>query len=399
LGNFDVIARQLNLAVSTQGIACWCALGALIAGSAPGTAQETPMTVLFGTYATGAEQGIYAAQFDPVTGTLGQPRRVGNLPNPGFLAIAPNQKYLVAVGRGEARTPHAKGRIAALQINRKTHALELLNELPTEGDGPCHVSLHPSGRFAAVANYGSGSVEMFALDEAGRLIQQTAFVQHEGSSVDPKRQTAPHAHSFNFDASGRFVLAADLGLDQIRVYSFDADGGTLLPTEFPAGRVPPGAGPRHVAQHPAQDLVFVVNEMGGSVTSFRYDAEQGRLDAIETTDALPPGYAEPRRAAEILAHPNGKWVYCSHRGQDSIAALAVDHATGHLKLLGWGPTQGAWPRSFAIDPSGRWIVAANQNGNNVSVLRIDPTTGEVTSTDQVIEVPAAVCVRFLHQPL
>jgi 6-phosphogluconolactonase len=362
-------------------------------------AQGATMTVLFGTYATGDQQGIYASQFDPTTGALTDPQRVADVPNPGFFALDGGGTRLVAVGRGTAGTPLEAGRIAALKIDPENGQMELLNELPTEGKGPCHVSLHPSGRFAAVANYGSGSVEVFALegdgiDEEGKIVRQTSLVQHEGSSVDPERQEGPHAHSIYFSPDGRFALAADLGLDRVIVYRFDEATGSLTEQPDASASVPPGHGPRHLAFHPTLGYVYAVNEMGGSVTALQYDAQTGKLNVLETVDALPEGYSEPRRAAEIAVHPNGKTLYCSHRGHDSVATLAIDASSGRLALLSTASTSGSWPRNFCLDPTGKWIVAANQNGDNAVVLKIDEATGEARETGVEISVPQAICVRF-----
>jgi 6-phosphogluconolactonase len=354
------------------------------------------MIVLFGTYAPGDQQGIYAAQFDPQSGRLGPARRAADLPNPGFFALARDQRTLVAVGRGAAGTPLAEGRIAALRLDPATGNAELLNELPTQGRGPCHVALHPNGRFAAVANYGDGSVEVFQLDVQGRLERQTAYVAHHGSSVDPERQEGPHAHSANFDPAGRFLLVCDLGLDQVLAYPFQSDAGNLGPPIEPVAHVPAGHGPRHLAFHPGGRWAYVVNEMGGSVTHCLYDANRGILTPQATVDALPAGYADPRRAAEILVHPAGHVVYCSHRGEDTVAALAIDPQQGTLRRLGAASTGGGWPRNFALDPTGKWIVAANQNGDNATVLHIADDAGAPVAADGAIAVPQPVCVRFIR---
>jgi 6-phosphogluconolactonase len=160
--------------------------------------------------------------------------------------------------------------------------------------------------------------------------------------------------------------------------------------------VPDGHGPRHLAFHPNGRWAYVVNEMGGSVTHFLYDADGGKLTPQATVDALPAGYADPRRAAEILVHPEGHVLYCSHRGEDTVAALAIDPQQGTLRRLGAASTGGAWPRNFAIDPTGRWIIAANQNGNNATVLRIAEGSGQPVGADCEIAVPQPVCVRFIR---
>lgn len=363
----------------------------------PAEAGRRFQTVLFGTYARGDFQGLYAAELDRLAGRLAPARRLADLPNPGFIAVAADGRRLVVVGRGPVGSPTADGRIAALRIAPDVQSADLLNELPTRGQGPCHVALHPRGRFAAVAHYAGGSVEIFALDDDGKIDRPTDFVQHHGAGVDPERQTSPHVHSAQFDPAGRHLLTADLGLDQVTVYPFDARRGALGPPVTPPGAVPPGQGPRHAAFHPDGSTLFVINEMGATVTVFRYEPETGALERGPTVDALPADYQGPRRAAEILVHPAGRFLYCSHRGEDTVATLALDPAGGPPRRLGAAPTGGAWPRSFDLDADGQWIVAANQNGGNAAVLRIEPETGLAVPTGCTIDVPDPVCVRLLPQ--
>lgn len=353
------------------------------------------MIVFIGVYATGDQAGLYAADFDADAGRLSAPRPVHSLPNPGFLALAPTADRLYAVGRGAPGSPTADGRIAALAFDRSSGTVALVNEIASQGKGPCHVALHPGGRHVAIANYGSGSVEVFALRDDGALDRRTAFVQHVGASVDAERQAGPHAHSIKFSPDGRFALAADLGLDKVLVYRFDDARGTLVALDSASAATPPGSGPRHLAFHPQGRMAFVVNELAGSLTSMSYASQTGRLTPLATIDALPTGYAGPRAAAETLVHPTGKFVYCSHRGRDSIAALEVIDDAGALRFLGDAPSGGSWPRHFSIDPTGRWILAANQRSDAIAVLKIDVESGRLETTDQAIEAPAPVCVKFL----
>ncbi|MCA9258058.1 MAG: lactonase family protein [Planctomycetales bacterium] len=367
----------------------------LIAHPALAAPAEKMMTVLFGTYGRDGKEGVYAADFDPETGELQKPRRVCQLANPGFLAFSPRQDFVYATGRGAPGTDLAAGRIAALAVDRKSGQLRLLNEVATQGGGPCHVAVHPTGRFAAVANYGTGSVEVFSLAEDGSIERQTAFVQHEGSSVDPERQKEPHAHSINFTPDGAYAFAADLGLDKVLVYRFDLNDGALRPADPSFASTPPGAGPRHLAFHPDGDEAYVVNEMGASVTSLQWNSSEGRLAALGTVEALPKGFEGQRWSAEIVVHPSARFIFCSHRGHNVVATLSLAKG-GDLKFVSEASSGGEWPRNFGMDPTGRWILAANQNSGNVAVLAIDQNTGELTPTNISVEVPEPVCVRFLN---
>ena len=231
----------------------------------------------------------------------------------------------------------------------------------------------------------------------GKLGEATAFIQHTGSSADPQRQKEPHAHSINLDAANRFAFAADLGLDKVLVYKFDANKGTLVPNDPPFATVNPGAGPRHFAIHPSQRFAYVINEMQCTVTAFNCDARRGELKELQTISTLPDGVSvRPEfSTAEVQVHPSGKFLYGSNRGHDSIAVFAIDEKNGKLTLIEHQPTQGKIPRNFGIDPTGAFLLTANQDSDNVVVFRIDSRTGRLTPTGQSVEVGTPVCVKFL----
>jgi 6-phosphogluconolactonase len=252
------------------------------------------------------------------------------------------------------------------------------------------------GRNVLVANYGGGSVAVLPLAEDGRLREAAAVVQHSGSSVNPQRQKAPHAHSINLDLANHFAFAADLGLDKVLVYRFDPDNGTLVPNDPAFAFVKPGAGPRHFAFHPKGRFAYVINEMHCTVTGFRYDAKRGELILAQTITTLPEGETvQPSYStAEVQVHPSGKFLYGSNRGHDSIAAFAIDQKTGQLTPVEHESTQGKTPRNFGIDPTGTYLLAANQSSDSVVVFRIDPRTGALTPRGQKAEVPSPVCVKF-----
>jgi 6-phosphogluconolactonase len=249
-----------------------------------------------------------------------------------------------------------------------------------------------------VANYGGGSVSVLPIQSDGRLGPATGFVQHEGSSVNPRRQERPHAHSMNLDAANRFAFAADLGLDKVLVYRFDANRGTIVPNDPPAATVAPGSGPRHFAFHPRGRNAYVINEMTSTVTAFRYDAGRGRLTELHTISTLPQGFTGNNSTAEVQVHPSGRFLYGSNRGHDSIAIFSIDSDTGRLTQVGHQPTGGRTPRNFGIDPTGVYLLAANQESSTVTVFRIDPRTGRLTPTGQTVNVPVPVCVKMMAAP-
>ena len=225
--------------------------------------------------------------------------------------------------------------------------------------------------------------------------EATDFKQHLGSSVDPKRQGEPHAHSIVLSSNDRFAVVNDLGLDKLLVYRFDSQKGTLTPNDPPAGTVKPGSGPRHFAFHPNGRFAYAINEMGNTVTAFDWNGDLGTFHELQTVPTLPRGFSGENTTAEIVVHPSGRFLYGSNRGHDSIVVYAIDPAKGTLTLVEDVLTQGKEPRNFALDPTGGYLFAANQNSNTVVVFRVDPKTGRLTPSGQKVDVPSPVCVTFV----
>jgi 6-phosphogluconolactonase len=291
------------------------------------------------------------------------------------------------------------GGISAFAIEDGTGRLQPLNSQPSGGAGPCHLVVDPSGKCVLAANYGGGSVTSIPLEADGRLAEPGTVIQHEGKSVNPRRQEGPHAHSINVDKTNRFAVAADLGLDKLLVYKLDAQAGTLTPHDPPHASVEPGAGPRHFAFHPNGRFAYVINEIALSVTAFAWDGQRGALETIHTVTTLPrdfQGSREGLSTAEVQVHPSGKFLYGSNRGHDTIAMFEIDQETGKLTPIGHQPTAGKTPRNFGIDPTGQYLLAANQNSHTVVVFRIDQETGRLEATGQQVEVPSPVCVKFVQ---
>ena len=262
--------------------------------------------------------------------------------------------------------------------------------------GPAHLAVDRTGKNVLTTNYPLGSVTVLPILDGGRLGDVSDFVRHKGSSVNPQRQQGPHAHSVTMSPDNRFALVADLGIDQVIVYPFDAANGKLGAPH--AVKVHPGAGPRHLTFSPDGRFVYLINEMGSTVTVFAYEASPGNLTERQTITTLPSGFSGENGSAEIQILPSGKFVYASNRGDDSIAVFAVDRVKGTLTFVERVPTEGKTPRNFAIDPSDTWLLAANQNSNNLVTFRINPKTGRLTPTGQVLEVNAPVCIQFVPLP-
>ncbi len=350
--------------------------------------------VYVGTYTGPESKGIYAYRFDPKTGDVTSLGLVGEAKNPSFLAIHPNRKFLYSVG--EAADGGAwGGSVSAFALDRPTGKLTFLNSASSGGKGPCHLVVDKAGKNLVVANYGSGATAVVPIKADGRLGEPSSTIQHSGSSVDRARQQGPHAHSANLAPDNRFAFVADLGLDKVLVYKFDAVKGTIAPNAPPFAKVAPGSGPRHFAFHPSGKFAYVINEMGNTVTAFSYDAAGGVLTSLQTISTLPAGFTGTSYCAEVVVHPSGKFLYGSNRGHDSIAVFAIDPAKGTLTAVEQTPTGGKWPRNFNIDPTGAYLFAANEHSNDIFIFHIDPASGKLKPTGKKLEISKPVCVKFL----
>ena len=354
--------------------------------------------VYFGTYTNpnNKSKGIYVSRLDLEKGTLSAPELAVESTSPAFLAIHPSHKHLYAVNEMPNFEGQRTGSVSAFAIDRATGKLTLLNQQPSNGAGPCYISLDKTGQMAMIANYGAGSVASLPIEKDGKLQRPATTIQHTGSSVNQQRQKEPHAHSINPDKANRFAFACDLGTDKIYTYRMDPAKGTLTAHDPPSVSVAPGGGPRHFAFHPGGKYAYANNEMTLTVTAFAYDADKGVLQEIQTLSTLPAGVTGGGNStAETQVHPSGRFVYVSNRGHNTIAGFSVDQSTGKLAPIGHFPTAGRTPRNFGIDPTGEYLLAANQQSDTVVLFRIDPQTGALTQSGDPVTVPAPVCVKFL----
>jgi 6-phosphogluconolactonase len=366
-------------------------------GSRPSPGAD--LLVYFGTYTGEKSKGVYLSRLDLASGALTPPELAGVTASPSFLAVHPSQNFLYAVNEIGNFQGKESGSVTAFAIDRKTGRLTALNQQPSVGGGPAHLIVDKTGRNVLVANYGGGSIAVVPIGTDGALKPPSAFIQHTGASVNPQRQKGPHAHSINVDPANRFAYVADLGLDKVLVYRFDADKGSLVASDPPFASVEPGAGPRHFAVHPNGRFAYVINEIRVTVTAFRRDIDRGSLTELQTISTLPPGQAvEPGYStADVQVHPSGRFLYGSNRGHDSIVVFAIDETSGRLTHVENRPTEGSTPRGFGIDPSGSYLLAANQRSDSVVVFRIDRQTGRLTPTGHTVDVGAPVCVTFVER--
>lgn len=366
------------------------ALSFLIPTAGSHGAEPKPGSVLvyIGTYTGKNSQGIYLLRLDPATGALSAPELAGKMTNPSWVTIHPNHKYLYAAGEFGPGGPKVVG--FTIEADGM---LKPLNDQSSAGNGPCHVTVDPSGKTALVANYNNGIVASLPIAEDGTLSPAASTDQHKGS--DPKQ--GPHAHCIVPDKTGRFVLSCDAGLDRVYVYRLDAANHTLTPNDPPFAPTAAQTNPRHLAFTPDGKFAYTINEHALSVTAFTFDAEHGVLHEIQTIDTQPAGApTKGHSTAELVCHPSGKFLYGSNRGDDSIVGYKIDPETGKLTLISHTPTGGKTPRGFGIDPTGNWLIAGNQNSNTLVEFHIDTTTGELKPTGTSFEIGAPVCVQFLQ---
>jgi 6-phosphogluconolactonase len=357
-------------------------------------AKAPTMRVYIGTYTEGPSKGIYLAEFDPTTGALSTPKAVGEVSNPSFLAIHPGGKFLYSVNEDGSTAGKPGGAVSAFAVDAKTGGLTLLNQESTKGAGPCHLVVDRLGKAVLAANYGGGSVCSMPIGADGKVGPASTFIQHKGEVADPARQGGPHAHSANIDAANKFAFVADLGLDRIFVYKLDPETATLVPNDPPAAKLAPKSGPRHFAFHPGGEYAYVINEISNTVTAFKYDADAGTLQEIQTVTTLPADFKGRSNTAEVQVHPSGKFVYGSNRGHDSIASFSVDPASGQLTPTGHQADGIKTPRNFGVDPTGKFVLVANQEGDSISVFAVDQADGTLKPTGKSVAVPKPVCIKF-----
>lgn len=352
------------------------------------------LSVYLGTYSRGESKGIYHCRLNLKTGQLSEPELVAEMTNASFLALHPSRLFLYAVGEVSTFQGSPGGAVSGFAIDNASGRLTPLNSQSSRGGSPCHLIVDRTGRNLLVANYGGGSVAALPIDADGQLGPASAFVQHAGSSVDPRRQQAPHAHSIHVSPDNRFAVAADLGLDQLLVYRFDAERGTLVAHDPPAAKVEPGSGPRHFAFHPSGKYAYVINELASTVTAFQYDAPRGTLTALQTISTLTDGYEGNNSTAEVKVSADGRFLYGSNRGHHSVAVFAIDNESGRLTLVQHQSTGGRTPRNFNLEPGGKFLLAANQDTDNVVVFTVDAETGKLSPTGHEVRLSAPVCVVF-----
>lgn len=361
------------------------------AASLPGDAAAEQLLYV-GTYAKPEEEGILLYRLNAATGALTRVRGYRAGENPSYLTLDKKRRYLYAVNETTEYEGAPGGSVSAFALPRRPTEgdLTLLSRQPSRGGAPCYISLDAPEKLALVANYVGGNVALLPTQPNGGLGPATLLDQHQGKGPHPN-QTTPHAHCFLPDPAGRFAFSVDLGTDTVYGYSLaDARKGQLRPTV--AFRTRPGAGPRHLIFTPDGRRAYLISELNSTMTALAYDATQGTFQEIESVSTLPAGFTGESYCADVHLSPDGRFLYGSNRGHNSIVVFAVNQGSGRLTPVQHAPVLGNWPRNFTLTPDGRMLLVANQRSNNIVSFRVDKSTGRLTPTGQSAEVPAPVCL-------
>jgi 6-phosphogluconolactonase len=337
-------------------------------------------------------KGINGYRFDPNGAKLEPLGLVGEVVNPSWVIADKDNRHLYAVSEVEGNN---HGAVVAFSIDRKTGHLTRLNSRDSGGVAPCHMALDRTGRMLIVANYTTGGVAVFPVEHDGELGETSALQTAKGHGPNKERQEGPHAHNVVIGADNRIAYVADLGLDEVRLFRIEPATATLAPNQPAFVKQDPGMGPRHLVFSHDEQFAYLVNELKSEVSVFRHDKSDGSMTKIQDVSTLPPGYKGENGPAEILLDANGKFVYATNRGSDSIAVFAVDAATGTLRQIQVISAEGKMPRGLEIDPSGHYIFAGNQKTNNFVVFAIDGASGQIRPTGQVVNTPSPVAFLFV----
>ncbi len=345
--------------------------------------------VYFGSHSSGPGAGFSLARFDSKTGALTKPEFLLAAKEPAFFVFSSDGTRLYTCNSG------SPGGLSAYAVEPHSGHLTLINRVLAGGGDTSFITLDHTGRYVLVANYDGGSIAAFALKPDGAIGDWTTFDQHRGSSVNPQRQTHAYAHAVVLDSTNRFALVPDLGVDRLYIYRFDEKIGALTPSDPAFAAIAPGSGPRHVRFHSNGRWVYLINEIASTIVAFEWDSTRGTLTPLQTATTLPADFKGVSACAELEIHPNGKFLYGSNRGHDSLAVFAIDQSNGRLTLVEHVASGGKTPRNFAFDPTAQWIVLTNQDSSNAVVFRVDAATGRLTRTGDPVSVPSPFCERFL----
>jgi len=353
----------------------------------------TQFYLYVGAYTDNDDEGISIYKFDANDGDLKYISTVKDVKNPSYLAINAKKNLLVAVNEIGEYNGENTGSVTSFRINGENGNLYKINQVSSGGASPCYITLNKSASHAFVANYSGGNVAVIPIQSNGELLDYSDLVQHSGSGKVEGRQKGPHAHAIILDPKQEYAISVDLGIDKIITYGIDEKLGKLKnKSEFDAS---PGAGPRHISFHPNKKFAYVISELNSTITSLTYDAKEGVFSEIMTVSTLPSEYKETSYCADIHVSPDGRFLYGSNRGHNSIVVYSIDQTSGMLDYVEHTSVKGDWPRNFMIDPTGSFLLVANQKSDNIVVFKIDGNTGKLRSNGVEVKSSKPVCLKMM----
>ena len=351
--------------------------------------QENYMIV--GTYDSPKSEGVYVYKFNSNDGTAKEISHI-KTPNASFVAISPNEKFVYAVHE-DAPQDGKGGEIVALAFNKENGSLSLINKQPSGGDHPCHVEVDKTGKWVFASNYTSGSLSVFPVNANGGLGPATT-IQHYGAGKNEERQKGPHVHGAIISADNRWLFVTDLGIDKVMIYAFDAATGKLTPASQPFVQSEAGSGPRLFTFHPNKKFAYVIEELSGTVVTYKY--KKGKLEAKQRISTMEQRDNRFAGSADIHVSADGNFLYASNRGDiNTIAIYSINKKNGTLSLTGHQATLGKAPRNFSIDPSGKFLLAENQNSDEIVIFNRNANTGLLTDSGKRIAVGKPVCIKWV----
>lgn len=354
-------------------------------------------SILFGTgqVLEGKGEGIYLVELNLQTGDLKLIDLFKNIENPSYLVVNNKNGFLYTVNELKQFQGKASGSVSSFKITNSTGALTFVNRQPTQGTDPCHIVVNSKGNELFITNFMSGSVCVLPVRPDGSIGEPSQFIQHIGSSIDHDRQIGPHAHSLVFSPDERYAFVADLGLDKLMIYKTNSGSSPLTPSEIPFFKTNPGSGPRHFTFHPNGEYCYVINEIDCTILALSYEKKNGSFSEIQCVSSLPEGVAKNGNScADIHLTPDGRFLYGSNRGHNSLIVYEIDNKSGLLAYVDCPPCGGKIPRNFSIDPSGYYLLCANQDSNDITVFKIDQNTGKLKKRAKC-NIPTPVCVKAL----
>lgn len=352
--------------------------------------------LIVGTYTGGKSEGIYVLRFDTATAATLSVSVAKRIENPSFLCVDKAGKYIYAVSeKNNGQTP--AGEIVAYEFINPSGILIEQQRISSAGNDPCYIDIHPSGQWLAAGNYSSGNFAIFSTLDAERPFEPGQVVRHTGSGIRADRQEASHVHATVFSPDGQYLLVPDLGTDKLYVYRFEASSSAISWGKNQTAKSVPGSGPRHIDFHPNGRWVYLMEELSSTVAVYRF--RQGRLKFMQRISALPDDYRGERSSADIHVSPDGRFLYCSNRGDANSISIFSIQPNGHLTWIGQQSTLGIKPRNFGIAPGGNFLLVANQSSDQIAVFRIDRTHGWLMDTGMKIDVPSPVCLKWVRANL